>query len=193
MRLPLFLSTLLLAGLALPAMAAPTTYTVDPGHTQAVVQWSHFGFSHPYAAFGSITGTLVYDPVKPQDSHVDITIPMDKLNSLVPKLDEHLKGADFFDTPQYPTARFTSTAVHVIGKQMHIQGNLTLRGKTHPVTLMASLNGSGKHPMSGNPAVGFSATTTIKRSDFGIDKMVPAISDEISIQITLEASAPSAN
>jgi polyisoprenoid-binding protein YceI len=175
------------------AAAAPVAYKLDPSHTVVLASWSHVGYSHPSANFGHADGTLVYDADDVTKSHVEVTLPLSGLDTFVPKLDEHLRSADFFDAAKYPDIAFKSTMVHDMGGgKLMIMGDLTVHGVTRPVTLDATLNKAGVHPMTKLPAVGFDATTTIKRSDFGVDAYVPMVGDEISIRITTEASAKAA-
>ena len=175
------------------ATAKPVSYQIDPGHTMVLASWSHFGFSHPTANFGDASGTLVYDADDVTKSSVEVTLPLSGLDTFVPKLDEHLKSADFFDAAKYPTITFKSNMVHDMGGgKLMIMGNLTVHGVTKPVTLDATLNKTGEHPMSKAPTVGFDATTTIKRSEFGVGAYVPNVGDEIAIRITTEASAKAA-
>jgi polyisoprenoid-binding protein YceI len=175
------------------AAAAPVAYKLDPSHTVVLASWSHVGYSHPSANFGHADGTLVYDADDVTKSHVEVTLPLSGLDTFVPKLDEHLRSADFFDAAKYPDIAFKSTMVHDMGGgKLMIMGDLTVHGVTRPVTLDATLNKAGVHPMTKLPAVGFDATTTIKRSDFGVGAYVPMVGDEISIRITTEASAKAA-
>ena len=173
------------------AVAAPLTYKIDPNHTDVVVGWSHFGFSHPVAHFGKVDGTITYDPAKPAASSVQVTIPLDGLNSHVPDFDEHLKSADFFDAAKFPTITFKSTKVEAAGeKKLKVTGDLTVHGVTKPAVLDVSVNKIGEQPMAKRAAAGFDATTTLKRSDFGLGKYAPNVSDEVSIRITTEALVP---
>ena len=174
-----------------PVVAAPTQYTLDAGHTQVVIQWSHFGFSNPTAQFGKVEGTLEFDPAAPEKSSLSVTIPLSSINTNVPALDEHLQKADFFDSAKYPEASFKSTRVEAGAGKDHLKvtGDLTLHGQTHPLVLDVTINKVGKYPMRDVQAAGFDATTTIKRSQFGIDKYVPNISDDIKVRITTEAIA----
>ncbi|MGA7437542.1 MAG: YceI family protein [Luteibacter sp.] len=187
---------LALAGLlaaAGTATAAPVTYKLDPGHTMVLFSWNHFGFSNPSANLGQVDGTLVYDEAKPADSTVEATLPLAGLDTFVPKLDEHLKSADFLDAAKYPTVTFKSTKVTAAGKgKLKVTGDLTVHGVTKPVTLDVTLNKVGPHPMMKVQTVGFDATATIKRSDFGVGAYVPNVSDEIKIRITTEAHDASA-
>lgn len=172
------------------ALAQKTEYNIDPTHTMIIASWDHMGFSNPMANFADATGKLVYDSANPAASTVHVEIPMQSLTSFVPALDTELKGKDYFDVAQYPKAVFISTQVKALGEnRLQVQGNLQLRGVSRPVTLNVVLNGQGEHPMKKVPAIGFDATTHFKRSDFGIDKLVPVIGDEIQLRITVEAHA----
>lgn len=171
-------------------LAQKTEYNIDPTHTMIIASWDHMGFSNPMANFADATGKLVYDSANPAASTVHVEIPMQSLTSFVPALDNELKGKDYFDVAQYPKAIFTSREVKPMGgNRLEVLGNLELRGVTRPVTLNVTLNGQGEHPMKKVAAIGFDATTHFKRSDFGIDKLVPVIGDEIQLRITVEAHA----
>jgi polyisoprenoid-binding protein YceI len=176
-----------LALVTAPAFAA--SYTLDPGHTQVVFTWNHFGYSNPTAQFGKVEGTLEFDQANPTKAVVDVKIALASVNSNVPKLDQHLQTDEFFDAAKFPTATFKSTKVEkgAAPDQLKVTGDLTLHGVTKPVVLDVSVNKVGEHPMRKAPAAGFDATTTIKRSEFGITKYVPMISDDIKIHITSEA------
>ena len=172
---------------------ASGTYTLDPTHTDVLVQWNHMGFSNPSAHFGNAEGTLVYDAADVAKSSVEVTLPLSGLNSFTAKFDEHLRSADFFDAAQFPTATFKSTKVEAAGaNKLTVTGDLTVKGATHPVVLDVTVNGAGEHPMRKVPSVGFDATTTLKRSDFGVGAYAPAVSDEVKVRITTEASVAAA-
>lgn len=172
------------------ALAQKTEYNIDPTHTMIIASWNHMGFSNPMANFADASGKLVYDSANPAASTVRVEIPMQSLQSFVPALDTELKGKDYFDVAQFPKAVFTSTQVKALGEnRLQVQGNLQLRGVTRPVTLNVVLNGQGEHPMKKVPAIGFDAVGSFKRSDFGIDKFVPVVGDEIQLRITVEAHA----
>ncbi len=172
---------------------ASGTYKLDPTHTDVLVQWNHMGFSNPTAHFGNADGTLVYDAADVGKSSVEVTLPLSGLNSFTAKFDEHLRSADFFDAAKFPTATFKSTKVEAAGtNKLTVTGDLTVKGQTKPVVLDVTVNGAGEHPMMKVPSVGFDATTTIKRSDFGLGAYAPAVSDDVKIRITTEASIPKA-
>jgi polyisoprenoid-binding protein YceI len=180
-----------LLGAAVSAQAAPVTYKLDPGHTMVLFSWNHFGYSNPTANLGLGEGTLVFDEQHPAQSRVEVTLPLAQLDTHVPDLDKHLKKADFFDADKYPVVTFKSTAVQALGDhKFKVTGNLTVHGVTRPVVLDATLNKVGPHPMTKAPSIGFDATASIKRSDFGVGAYVPNVSDELSIRITTEGSVP---
>ncbi|MEO7432374.1 MAG: YceI family protein [Dokdonella sp.] len=176
-----------LALVTAPVFAA--SYTLDPGHTQVVFSWNHFGYSNPVAQFGNVEGTLEFDQAQPTKSNVSVKIAMASVNSNVPKLDEHLQKDEYFDVAKFPDATFKSTKVEkgAAADKLKVTGDLTLHGVTKPVVLDVTINKVGEHPMRKAPSAGFDASTTIKRSDFGIGKYVPMISDDIKIHITSEA------
>ncbi|MFS8375391.1 polyisoprenoid-binding protein [Xanthomonas campestris] len=176
------------ASTAPAVQVASGTYTLDPTHTDVLAQWSHFGFSNPTAHFGNVDGTLVYDAADVTKSTVQVTLPLSGLNSFTAKFDEHLKSGDFFDAAKFPSATFKSTKVESAGtNKLTVTGDLTIKDQTKPVVLDVTLNGAGEHPMKKVPAAGFDATTTIKRSDFGVGQYAPNVSDEVKIRITTEA------
>lgn len=186
---------------AAPAVAAITavsgSYQLDPTHTDVLAQWTHFGFSQPSAHFGISEGTLVYDAANVARSSVQVTMPITGIDSFVDKLDEHLTGGDFFDAGKFPNATFKSTSVAAAGtNKLTVTGDLTIKDITKPVTLDVTLNGAGEHPMLKKQAIGFSATATIKRTDFGVGAYAPNVSDEVQLRITTEgtlADAPAAD
>ena len=185
----LFASLLLAAGLA---QAAPATYKLDPNHTQVIASWNHFGYSNPIANFGNVDGTLVYDADKVEASSVNVTLPLSGLDALVPDLTKHIQSADFFDAAKWPNATFRSTKVEKgEGNKLKVTGDLTIRDVTKPVVLDVTLKKAGQG-RNGEAKVGFGATTTIKRSEFGVAKFIPNVADEVDIRITTEALAPKA-
>lgn len=169
------------------------TYQADPAHT--LVEWeiNHLGFSPYFGLFGDVTGTLQLDPKAPQNAKVSVTIPITKVTTASSGLTEHLlrgpKEAggkpDFFG-PSPADATFVSTAVRTKGTgKADVTGNLTLNGVTKPVVLDVTFYGAGKMPaqMGGSENVGFEATTTIKRSTFGMGQMVPMLGDDVKLKI----------
>lgn len=172
----------------LPAQAAAEKFTLDPMHTFVLWRISHFGYSFPSGKWMA-NGTLILDKAKPQNSEVNVTINMADIDTGIPKLDEHLKSKDFFNVAVFPTATFVSTKVDPTGKSTAlVYGTLTLHGVSKPVVLRVTLNKAGEFFMTHKFRVGFSATTTINRSDFGVDAYVrPGLGDKVSIEIQAEA------
>ncbi len=172
------------------SQAAAMHYSLDTDHTSVIVAWDHFGFSHPTADIPGTKGTIVFDKDHPAQSRVDVTLPITKIDTHVPLLTKEFLGADYFDTAKYPSAVFHSTKVTATGdNKFDVEGNLTLKGITKPVTLHATLNKQGMHPMVKKEAIGFDATASFKRSDFKLDKYVPAVADEVTLTISTEAYA----
>jgi polyisoprenoid-binding protein YceI len=186
----------LVTSLALATMPLyATTYTLEPDYTQGVFRWNHLGFSNPAAQFSQGAGTLEFDQADPSKSSVKVTIPLNSLNTGVPALDEHLRSADFFETAKFPTAAFVSTKVEksVAADQLKVTGDLSLHGMTRPVTLDVTVVKIGTNPRTSLPTIGFEATARLKRSDFGLGKFVPQVSDEIQMKITSQAVDAKAN
>jgi polyisoprenoid-binding protein YceI len=175
------------------AFAAPVTYDIDPNHTDVVASWSHFGFSHPVAHFGDVDGAVTYDADNVGQSSVEVTIPLSGLESHVPDFNDHLRSADFFDAATFPDITFKSTKVEAAGdSKLRVWGDLTVHGVTRQVLLDTTINKLAVHPMAKREAAGFDAKTVIKRSDFGVGKYAPNVSDEVEIRITVEAMVPKA-
>jgi polyisoprenoid-binding protein YceI len=182
-----------LAAASAVALAAPVSYRIDPTHTDVIASWSHLGFSNPVAHFGQVEGRIVHDPDDVGASSVNVVIPLSGMNSHVPAFDDHLRGKELFDAAAHPVITFRSTKVEAAGAgRLRVTGDLTVKGITRPAVLDVTLNKVGEHPMKKVPTIGFDATTTLRRSDFGIAYAVPAVSDEIRIRITTEASVPKA-
>ncbi len=200
MRLMPLAAGLTLAALSMPVVAqAPMTkpgaadasrvkagtYTVDSNHTQILFKVDHLGFNSYWGIFGGATGSLTMDPAKPDAASVSIEIPLSGLVTTSAKLNEHLAKPDFFDSAKFPTATFKSTRVTVSGTTAKIAGNFTLHGVTKPIVLDAKFTGAGESPMGKAATVGFEATTSIKRSDFGVSYGTALVSDVVPLEITV--------
>ncbi|CAI3104895.1 YceI family protein [Acinetobacter sp. IRS14] len=174
-------------------LAAPVDYKIDPTHTATVFSWNHFGFSTPSANFSDIQGVIKVDNAKPANSSVNVTIPLSSVNTNVPALDKEFQEEAWFNAAKYPNITFKSTKVETKDKKhFKITGDLTVKGVTKPVVLDAVLNKQGEHPMAKVPAIGFNATTSFKRSDFGLGNYVPNVGDKITVNITTEATVANA-
>lgn len=189
MKVRTLLFTAVLAAGAFAGTASAETYVIDSRHAQVLFTYSHFGLSN-------ITGRLipegeiVYDPADAAASSVTVTVPIETVSTGVEGMDDHLKRDDLFDAAQFPTATFKSTSVAAAGEgKLTVVGDLTIHGVTRETTFDVTINKTGEHPMRKVPAAGFDAVGTIKRSDFGVDKYVPAIPDEVTIRVTAEATA----
>lgn len=189
--LSIAISSILAASAALAA-DAPTTlnsvkpgeYAVDSYHTEVGFSLSHFGFTNYTGLFSGATGSLRLDPTHPATSHLDVTIPVESIITTVPALTDELKGDKWFDTTKFPQATFKSTSVSVTPDgDATITGNLTLHGVTKPIVLHAHLVGAGVNPIDHQYTVGFQASGTIKRSDFGVSLYAPAIGDDVQLSI----------
>ncbi len=173
---------------AVMAYAAPETYQIDPTHTATVFTWDHFGFSKPSGNFSQIQGVIEVDEANPAKSFVNVTIPVSSLNTNVKLLDDELQKQAWFNAEKYPTITFKSTKIETKDKKhFKILGDLTIKGITKPVILDTVLNKKAIQPMMKVPAIGFNATTTIKRSDFDLGQYAPSVSDELQVVITTEA------
>ncbi|WP_417788684.1 YceI family protein [Terasakiella pusilla] len=187
----LFLAAAVALGLSTSlAQADPVQYAFDKDHTSIVFHVNHMGFSNFQGEFQEFDGSLTFDADKPQNSAVNVKINVNSVDTDVAKLDDHLKSPDFFDVNKFPSMVFKSKSIEVTGEKTgKITGDFTLLGVTKEVTLDVTLNKAADHPMLKVPAVGFSATGTIKRSDFGMTTYVPAVGDEVTISIETEAYA----
>ena len=185
----LSLATALFTALAGSAIAAPVTYGVDSSHTFPRFSYSHFGYSTQLSSFKNTSGKVVFD-AEAKTGSVDITIDMKSVNTGFDDFNGHIQGEDFLDTAKFPTATFKSTKVVFEGdKPKAIEGNLTIKGVTKPVTLTVTSFQAMPHPMMKKPALGANAFTTIKRSEFGAGKYAPYVGDEVRIDIAIEAMA----
>ena len=167
-----------------PARVTGGTYAVDSSHTQVMFKVDHLGFNSYFGIFGGATGSLTLDRARPGAASVSIVVPIEMVVTTSGGLNTHLKGPDFFDVAKFPTATFKSTSVAVSGTTARIAGTLTLKGVTRPIVLDAKFTGAGGNPMSKSETIGFEATTTVKRSDFGISYGVPMVSDVVPLTIT---------
>jgi polyisoprenoid-binding protein YceI len=185
---------LLAAGGLLAASPAVTTdpgavqaghYRVEPTHTRVQFTVSHMGFTDWWGDFTGVSGSLVLDPARLAASRVEIAIPVASVATTNATLDGELRSADWFDAARFPTIRFVSTRIVRTGPaRATIDGNLTLHGVTRPVALDARFVGAGLNPLSKAYTIGFNATATIRRSDYGVTMDLPLVGDETAIRIS---------
>lgn len=177
------------AGFACAALATPETYVLDPNHTFPHFSYSHLGYSIQRCRFNKTTGSVVLDK-QAHTGSVEVTIDMTSVDTGSSLLNADIQGEDFLDTAKYPTATFKSTKVVFDGdKPDTVEGNLTIKGVTKPVTLKVNHFLATVHPMMKVNAIGADATTVVKRSEFNAGKYVPYVGDDVTITITLEAQA----
>lgn len=170
------------------AFAAPEKYVLDSSHSQIVFSYNHLGFSTGVGMFSGFEGEIMFDQEDPANSSVSVSMPLNSMLTGWQARFDHFMSADFFGAEGDEQITFTSSKIEVTGDTTaHITGDLTLNGVTKSVVLDATLNQVGDHPMAGKPWAGFDATTTLVRSDFGLGKFAPYVSDEVAVQISVEA------
>ena len=182
------LATAALLSLAPASANAADTYKLDPTHTTVIWSAEHFGFSTPHGLFPLIEGTLVLDEAAPENSKIDVTIPLDKLATGIPKFDEHLKSKDFFNAEAFPTAHFVGDKFTFEGdKVTAVSGTLTLLGKSQPVEFKADNFNCYQNPMLKREVCGGDFEGVITRSAFGMNYGLPFIPDSVKLVIQVEA------
>jgi polyisoprenoid-binding protein YceI len=180
-------AAVVLAAASASALAAPETYQVDGSHTFPRFSYSHFGLSTQASQFNITTGTVTLDQ-EAKTGAVDIVIDTRSVDTGSATFNEHIQAEDFLDTAKYPTATFKSTNVVFEGdKPKTIEGDLTIKGVTKPVTLKVNHFTTMTHPMLKKDAIGANASTVIKRSEFNAGKYAPNVGDEVTITIAIEA------
>lgn len=181
-----------IAGLALLAVlacapATAATYRLDPVHTRVVFIVGHAGLSRAIGAFSGAQGRLEFDPEHWADARVDVAVPVSTLDLGDAGWNRNVLDGTFLDAGDFPQAHFVSTAVEPAGEgRASITGTLTLRGVARPVVLDARLNALKRHPVTRRRSVGFSATATISRRDFGIDAWPNVIDDAVQLLVEVE-------
>lgn len=173
-----------------PAEVKAGAYKLDASHSKVTWAVTHFGFSSYVGQFPDVNGTLKLDPKDLSVVDLQVTIDTTKIGTLNATLDKNLKAPGFLDTVKFPTASFKATKVTRTGDMTaDILGNLTLKDVTKPVTLKAVFNQAGPNPLDKIYSLGFAATTSIKRSEFGVSAYVPAIGDNVTLTIDVEFKA----
>ncbi len=182
------ITTLALSAAAVaPAFAAPVSYGVEANHTFPRFSYTHLGFTTQQSRFDKTTGTVVYDK-EGRTGSVNITIETSSVSTGSALFNQHIQGEDFLDTAKYPTVTFKSTKVNFDGdKPVSIEGDLTMKGITKRVTLTVTRFLAAPHPIQKKDNIGADAYTIVKRTDFNMGKYAPAVSDEVRIDIAIEA------
>jgi polyisoprenoid-binding protein YceI len=182
------ITTLALSAAAVaPAFAAPVSYGVEANHTFPRFSYTHLGFTTQQSRFDKTTGTVVYDK-EGRTGSVNITIETNSVSTGSTLFNQHIQAEDFLDTAKYPTVTFKSTKVNFDGeKPVSIEGDLTMKGITKRVTLTVTRFLAAPHPIQKKDTIGADAYTIVKRTDFNMGKYAPAVSDEVRIDIAIEA------
>jgi polyisoprenoid-binding protein YceI len=172
------------------ALAQNSTWVSDPNHSEVDFSITHLTISYVHGRFGNVKATIVYNEADVTKSTVTATIGVDTVDTGVDQRNTHLKSPDFFDVANLPTVTFTSTSVAKSGNGLTVTGNLTLHGVTKPVVLAVEGPVGPVQGMDHKPHAGFSATTTISRSAFGIGpKFGPSmVGDEVKLNIELDVA-----
>lgn len=169
------------------AHAEPVSYGIDPTHTFSRFSYVHMGLSTQLSRFNKTTGTVTLDKAA-KTGAVDVVIDMKSVDTGATVFNGHIQGEDFLDTAKFPTATFKSTKVVFEGdKPAAVEGNLTIKGVTKPVTLKLTHFVNTEHPMMKKDAIGADASVVIKRSEFNAGKYAPAVGDDVTITVSLEA------
>jgi polyisoprenoid-binding protein YceI len=182
------LATALLVPCSFAALHAADTYDLDleNGHVAAVFKVKHFGVSYTHGRFNDIRGTIVYDAANPAASKVDVTIKADSVDTFNKKRDDHLRNPDFFDAKQFPVLTFVSKEFKKHADNVyHVTGDFTMHGVTKTLTIPVEKIGEGKDPWGGH-RIGFDASFTVKRSEYGMTKMLEGVGDDVFITVSLE-------
>lgn len=182
-----FAALTIAAALSSAAYAAPETYVIEPSHSMPRFEYSHLGYSIQLSRFDSTSGKITLDRAAHTGS-VDITIDAKSVNTGSTLFNSHIQGEDFFDTAKYPTITYKSNTLRFEGdKLVAVDGELTIKGITKPVTLTVNSLLCMPHPMLKKDACGATATATVKRSDFNMGKHAPYVSDEVTLTIPVES------
>ena len=172
------------------ALAQSSTWVPDKAHSGVDFSILHMSLSKVHGHFGNITGTIVLDESDIGKSSVNVTIDVTTVDTGVAQRDADLKSPNFFDVAQFPTATFVSTGVTRNGKNLTVSGNLTLHGVTKPVVLQVEGPTGPVNGMDHKPHCGFSASTTVSRTAFGIGAKYPAavVGDDVNLTIDLDVA-----
>jgi polyisoprenoid-binding protein YceI len=170
-----------------PAESPSGTYGMDTSHTSVHWSISHLGLSIYTARFDRVNGTLEWNAAAPERSTLTADIDAASVSTGLPSFDDKLEGTDYFSAAAHPRITFVSTAIERTGPTTgRVTGNLTMRGVTRPVVMDVTFNGGMFNMFARTHAIGFSATTTINRSDWGLTANLPVIGEQVTIRIETE-------
>lgn len=174
-----------IALLSTSVLASATSYKIDPGHSTVQFSIEHFGFSELIGRFNQFEGQFNVDEANPSNNSATLTVKIESIDTNHEKRDVHLRSPDFFDAKQNTEMVFESTSFDGTTENGTLKGNLSMMGKTLPVSFSLEKVGEGDDPWGGHRA-GFVAKTVIDRTDYGISYMVPNIPAEVEITIFIE-------
>ncbi len=170
-----------------PVAAKPGTYHLDTRHSSLLFDVDHFGYSRFTARFDKVEAVLDAAPGKPETSKLRVTVKAASVDTNVAELDKMITGSDLLDAGRYPEIGFESTSLKRTGKNTgEMTGNLTMHGKTKPVTLAVVFNGAAPDPLTGDDTLGFSATGNFNRADWGLNAWWPAVGNDVHVSIQAE-------
>lgn len=173
--------------LTLASSAQAQQYELDGAHTSIGFHISHLGLSYTYGRFTDFSGQFSIDTADPSKSSFSLTIQVASVDTANKKRDDHLRSPDFFNAKQFPTITFKSTSVKPVEGGLEVTGDFTLHGVTKPITVTLEGGKTAEFP-KGVMRTGYSGEVTLKRSDFGMDKMLEAVGDEVHIAISFEGT-----
>jgi polyisoprenoid-binding protein YceI len=196
MRTKVSLLLVVAASIAAPALAqSPSpqtatnvkqgTYAIEPQHTQVMFGVDHMSFTTYYGRFSDVSGTLMLSPQAPSTSKFEIHVPVSTISTTSKRLNDELRGDQWFDSKKFPEIVFRSIGATVTGQDTaKVVGDLTMHGLTRPVTLNVTFHGAGVNPLDDKYTVGFEASGHLKRSDFDINPNIPLVGDRVNLVIS---------
>lgn len=163
------------------------SYKLDQSHVAVLFKINHMGLSTFVGRFNKVDASLEFDPNNIAAAKLSAVIEVASIDANNVDLEETLRGSSWLDAKKYPQASFKTTSVSVLNQNAAIfTGELTLHGVTAPIDLTVTFNGGANNMLTGFYTLGFSATTTFSRSTFGVDYLVPAIGDQVAIEVFAE-------
>ncbi|MEM9968300.1 MAG: YceI family protein [Pseudomonadota bacterium] len=189
MKSLLFAAAVSFGALSATQALSAEKYVLDASHSQVIFSYDHLGFSTTFGMFSGFEGEINFDAENPENSSVNVSMPVMSMFTGWERRDGHFMSDDFFGATEEDMVSFTSTAIEVTGENTaKITGDLSMNDVTQSVVLDAKLNRAANHPMASKPWLGFDATTELKRSDFGLGAFAPAVGDEVAVRISIEAA-----
>lgn len=163
------------------------SYQIDPAHTSVLFKINHMGMSTFVGRFNESEASLEFDPAHMENAKLSALIKIPSIDVNNKDLEESLKGSSWFEAEKYPQALFKTESVMMLDDtHAKFSGNLTLHGVTAPIVLNVIFNGAGNNMLSGKYTLGFTATARFKRSQFGMDYLIPAVGDDVDVEVFAE-------